>query len=192
MAILGVTRSLKPVLVALAVIASSAVAAAAGPAEAERADEYRVKAAMLFNFARFIEWPPEVFASPSAPVTVCVLGVDPFGSVLDETLKGHLVAGRTLQIRRIPDVESGCHVVFISGSERKRMSVIAERLRPSGALTVAEEEGSGTVGAMIELFTDGESIKFNIYTGALEQSKLRASARLIALAANQRHPGGRR
>ena len=179
---------------AMAIVAAGAVLRAGGPytgSEVQRADEYRVKAAMLFNFTRFIEWPAEVFSSPTTPLTVCVLGVDPFGGILEDALKGHSVGGRAIQIKRIADVEPGCHVVFISGSERKRMSVIADRLRTSGALTISEEEGFGTVGGMIELFTDGESVKFNIYTGALEQSRLRASARLIALAANQKH-GGRR
>jgi hypothetical protein len=189
-----VVSQFKLALTAVAFATVAAVAVAAGPSvnEGPRADEYRVKAAMLFNFARFIEWPPEVFASPTTPLSVCVLGVDPFGGILEDALKGHLVGGRAIQTRRMADVEAGCHVVFISGSERKRMSVIADRLRNAGALTVAEEDGFGTVGGMIELFTEGDSVRFNIYTTALEQSKLRASARLIALAANQRHVGGRR
>jgi hypothetical protein len=167
---------------------------ATGPSvfESQRADEYRVKAAMLVNFARFVEWPPEVFATPAEPFDVCVLGADPFGSILDDALKGHMVGGRPMETRRIADVEPGCHLVFISGSEQKRMAVIADRLRATAALTVAEEEGFGAEGGMIELFTEGDSVRFNIYTSALEQSRLRASARLIALAANQKHHGGRR
>jgi hypothetical protein len=193
MALLSVTRRLKAAAAAIAV-AAGGVAATAAPhgSEAQRADEYRVKAAMLVNFARFIEWPADVFSSPIAPFYVCVLGVDPFGGILDDSVKGHLVGGRPIQTRRIADVEPGCHVVFISGSERKRMSVLADRLRTTGALTVAEEEEFGAVGGMIQLFTDGDTIKFNIYPGSLEQSKLRASARLIALAANQKHMRGLR
>jgi uncharacterized protein DUF4154 len=187
-------RFLRSAVATIVIVTTGAALGATGPnagPEVQRADEYRVKAAMLFNFTRFIEWPPEVFSSPATPLTVCVLGVDPFGGILEDALKGHSAGGRSIQIKRIGDVEAGCHVVFISGSERKRFSVLADRLRTTGALTISEEEGFGTVGGMIELFTDGESVKFNIYTGALEQSRLRASARLIALAANQKH-GGRR
>jgi hypothetical protein len=186
-------RFLRSAVATIVIVTTSVALRATGPIgpEVQRADEYRVKAAMLFNFTRFIEWPADVFSSPATPLTVCVLGVDPFGAILEDALKGHSVGGRSIQVKRMGDVEPGCHVVFISGSERKRISVLADRLRATGALTISEEEGFGTVGGMIELFTDGESVKFNIYTGALEQSRLRASARLIALAANQKH-GGRR
>src|SRR5215218_229657 len=77
-------------------------------AETQREDEYRVKAAMLFNIAKFIDWPPAAFSGPPAPLNVCVLGVDPFGGTLDEALKGR-VGGRAIATRRIADVEPGCH-----------------------------------------------------------------------------------
>ncbi|HUR33186.1 MAG TPA: YfiR family protein [Vicinamibacterales bacterium] len=184
---------LREALSALLFVATSAVVHANGPAlEVLRADEYRVKAAMLFNFARFVEWPAEAFSSPDMPLDLCIVGADPFGAVLDDSLRGHLVAGRAIQVRRMADIQPGCHLAFVSGSERRRMSVIADRLRSAGTLTVAEDEGFGIVGGMIELFTDGDSIRFNIYPPAIERSKLRASARLIALAANQKRPGGHR
>lgn len=163
------------------------------PSEAPRADEYRLKAAFLFNFAKFVEWPSQTFTAQASPLTLCVLGVDPFGRVLDDTLKGRLVSGRPVVVRRIVEVEPGCHLIFISGSERKRMAVLTDQLRSTSVLTVSEEEGFNGVGGMIELFTDGDSVQFNISPAAVERSGLRASARLIALAANQRHPsGGRR
>lgn len=155
-----------------------------------RADEYRVKAAFLFNFAKFVEWPPQAFSGQGAPLTVCVLGLDPFGNLLEDTLKGRAVAGRPLAIRRIPEVESGCHVLFIASSERKRLALLTDQLRGSSVLTVSEETGFTTVGGMIELFTAGESVQFNIAPTAVERSGLHASARLIALAANQRRQGG--
>jgi hypothetical protein len=161
--------------------------------EAERADEYRVKAAMLYNFAKFVEWPADSATTPAPPLNVCVLGVDPFGTMLDETLKGRLVAGRPLVSRRLSDIEAGCHLVFISLSERKRMAVIVDRLGASHVLTVSEDEGFGAVGGMIELVTQTDRVGFNIYPGALERVGLHASARLIELAWNQKHPaGGRR
>lgn len=160
------------------------------PTESPRADEYRVKAAFLFNFAKFVEWPAQAFSGQSAPLTLCVLGVDPFGNLLDDTLKGRAVAGRAIAIRRIPELESGCHVLFIASSERKRLAVLTDQLRNSSVLTVSEETGFTTLGGMIELFTAGESVQFNIAPTAVERSGLHASARLIALAANQRRPAG--
>lgn len=158
----------------------------------QRADQYRVKAAFLFNFAKFVEWPASSFNAPSAPLDVCVIGVDPFGSTLDETLRGRLVAGHTLVVRRIAEPDPSCHVLFVSDSERQRLAFIADQLRSASVLTVSEDEGFIAAGGMIELVTDGDSVQFNISPSAVEKSGLRASARLIALAANQRHGGGRR
>ena len=180
-----------------AVLVAATVAAGASsirvPREQPRADDYRVNAAFLYNFAKFVEWPAQAFATPSAPLTLCVLGVDPFGAVLDDTLRGQLVAGRTISVRRLAQVEPGCHLLFIGGSERNRLSLLTGQLRRASVLTVSEEPGFNESGGMIELFTDRDGVQFNISPKAVERSGLRASARLIALAANQRHPsGGRR
>ncbi|MGE3958982.1 MAG: YfiR family protein [Vicinamibacterales bacterium] len=189
-------RPVASMLVALGLVAAGAVVAASGArpgAEGQRADEYRVKAAFLFNFAKFVEWPATAFAAPAAPLNVCILGVDPFGHALDDTLRGRLVSGRSLAVRRIAEVEAGCHLLFISGSERRRLAVLTDEVRTGGVLTVSEEEGFTAMGGMIELVTAGESIQFNISPASIERAGLHASARLIALAANQRHgSGGRR
>lgn len=190
------TRRLTSWILAAAIVAGS-VRVAARPVpvtgESQRADEYRVKAAFLFNFVKFVEWPTQAFSGQTAPLTLCVLGLDPFGSLLDDTLRGRAVAGRSIAIRRIPELESGCHVLFISGSERRRLALLTDQLRGISVLTVSEEAGFTTLGGMIELFTAGESVQFNIAPAALERSGLHASARLIELAANQRRqPGGRR
>lgn len=181
----------------MALITAAAIAAVNGrlvvAGEAPRADEYRVKAAIIYNLAKFVDWPPEAFSAPAAALNVCVLGVDPFGDVLDEAFRGHLVAGRGIVVRRLPDVQPGCHVVFISGSERKRLAVVADQLRTAGVLTVSEEEGFSSLGGMIELFTEGGRIRFNINIVALEGARLRASARLREIASNEKHAaGGRR
>jgi hypothetical protein len=178
-------------LTAGAVVAANGVRAAA--ADQPRADEYRVKAAILYNLAKFVDWPADAFSTPAAPMTVCVLGVDPFGDALDEAFRGHLVGGRSIVVRRLSDVQPGCHVVFISGSERKRLAVIADQLRAASVLTVSEEDGFGALGGMIELFTEGDRIRFNINIAALEGARLRASARLREIASNEkRAAGGRR
>jgi hypothetical protein len=191
-------RRIRHALVAIGLLATGSALAPNGShllaAESGgRADEYRVKAAFLYNFVKFVEWPAAAFNTASAPLTLCVLGADPFGSVLEETLNTRMVGGRPVVARRIADVEPGCHLLFISGSERKRMAVIADQVRTSSVLTVSEEQGFSGLGGMIELFTDGESVQFNIYPSVVEASGLHASARLIALAANQKHQsGGRR
>jgi hypothetical protein len=159
------------------------------PVLAQSSDlESRVKAAFLFNFTKFVDWPAAAFDTPTSPLTICVLGADPFGNLLDDALQGRTVGGRPLTTRRIAEVEPGCHVLFVSTSERKRM-------RTSPVLTIGDadgEDGENGLGMMIELFTDGDRVRFNFHPKTVERAGLRASARLIALAANQQHGAAHR
>jgi hypothetical protein len=182
-------------LATAALAATSIAAAAVSPASTaagQEADEYRVKAAIVYNLAKFVDWPPEAFSSPTAPLDVCVLGVDPFGPTLDAAFKGHLVAGRTASIRRIGEVEPGCHVLFVSTSEQKRIGVIVDQLRTRSVLTISEYDGFSRVGGMIELFTDGDRVRFELNVPALEAARLRASARLREIASGGKQTAGAR
>jgi hypothetical protein len=156
------------------------------------ADEYRVKAAILYNLAKFVDWPADAFGAATAPMHVCVLGVDPFGAAIDEAFKGHQVGGRSVVVRRITQVDLACHVVFIASSEKKRIAMIEDRLKSASILTVSEGDGSGEAGGMIELFTEGDRVRFNINVGALEAARLRASARLREIASNEKRSRGAR
>ena len=147
-----------------------------------RADEYRVKAAILFNLAKFVDWPRSVFTGASAPLVLCVLGADPFGSVLDDTLNGRLVGGRPLVAMRITEVTHGCHMLFVTGGERKRLAVIADQLGGTSVLTVGEDEAFTEDGGMISLAVDGERVRFGINGRVAERAGLKVSARLLALA----------
>jgi hypothetical protein len=156
------------------------------------ADEYRVKAAILFNLARFVEWPATAFPGPAAPLVICVVGTDPFGPVLDETLQGHTVGGRQTAVRRLPDVAAGCHVVFIASSEEKRVADILERLRGSSVLTLSELDGFTEQGGTIGLSTAGDRVRFDINASAAEAARLTVSARVMALASSVRRGAGAR
>jgi hypothetical protein len=174
-------------------VSAAATAGAVPPAgstiDSRGADEYRVKAAIVYNLAKFVDWPPETFASASAPLNVCVLGLDPFGSVLDEALHGHLVGGRTMEVRRITDPDAACHVLFISRSEQKRIPLITDQLKTQSILTISEQEGFAALGGMIELFTEGDRVRFAINIVALEGAHLRASARLREIASKHARRG---
>jgi YfiR/HmsC-like len=90
------------------------------------ADEYHVKAAYLYNFAKFVEWPSQVFKSATDPIAICVLGTDLFGESLDQTVNGKSLAGRPLTVRHIGDSQQAgaCQILFVSSSERKRLAAI--------------------------------------------------------------------
>ena len=124
---------------ALALLASSALASSL---RAQSATEYQVKAVFLYNFAKFVEWPSDPGGS-SGPISICVLGDDPFDGILDQAIKGKTVNGRELVIKRFKQVgeAAACQIVFISSSNKKVLRPILESLIRAGALTVGETEG---------------------------------------------------
>jgi hypothetical protein len=159
------------------------------PVGASRPDEYRVKAAILYNIARFVEWPSGAFAGEGAPVVVCVLGADPFGGVLEDTLRGRTVAGRPVTIRHVPDVVVGCHVVFIAYSEQKRVADILDRLGSAHVLSISDVERFTDRGGSVGLTTEGDRVRFHINTSAVERARLIVSARVMALASSIQRGG---
>jgi hypothetical protein len=159
-------------------------------ATTSRADEYRVKAAFLYNIARFVDWPSAAFADGGAPVVVCVLGVDPFGTALDDALQGRTVKGRPVTIRRSHDLATGCHVVFITFSEHKRVEDIIDRLGSTPVLSISEVDRFTQRGGIIGLTMEGAYVRFDINATAADRARLTMSARLLALASSVRSAGG--
>jgi hypothetical protein len=147
-------------------------------------DEYRVKAAFLYNFAKFVEWPPQAFLSANTPLVICVLGQNPFGRSLDEAVDGKVVEDRKLVVRQFADIRqvSGCHILFVSSSERKYLRAILGDLKESGVLTVGETEGFTAEGGVITLWLEGDRVRFEINLDAASRQKLRISSRLLSLA----------
>ena len=158
----------------------------ADDAQAQRGSpvEYRVKAAFLLNFAKFVEWPPEAFAAPDAPTVICVIGQDPFGVLLDRTVEGERVDSREVTVRRhsARDGLAGCHILFISLSEREQLSLIFSRLRGSNILTVSEMAGFADAGGMIEFVVEDGKARFYINAATTEAAGLKLSSRLLRVA----------
>ncbi len=147
-------------------------------------DEYQVKAAFILNFARFVEWPPEAFRSPSDPIATCILGQDPFGHWLKDTVEGRTIDGRALVLRRIstPEEAVTCHILFVSASEPKRTWSALSETRRSGLLTVGETPEASRCGAVITFILEEDRIRFEINTQAADRGKMRFSSRLLSLA----------
>jgi hypothetical protein len=174
---------------ALLALALPSAVALGQSAPAERVDEYRVKAAILYNLARFVTWPSAAFANPGAPFVICVLGTDPFGSQLEDVVRGHQIGERGVVTTRISEAKSGCHVLFISNSERRRLPSIIEQLRGKGSLTVGEADDFTKLGGMVGLSTRGEQVRFDINVAATTAERLQVSARLMSLASGARRAG---
>jgi YfiR/HmsC-like len=156
----------------------------AGGREEGPPEEYQLKAAFLYNFAKFVEWPAESFENPSEPLTVCVLGEDPFGRALDDVISGKKIEARALSVRRISDARQakGCRVLFVSSSERRSVLSVLAGLNESGVLTVGESGSASSEGMIINFILEGGKIRFAINTAAAERGKLRFSSRLLSLA----------
>jgi hypothetical protein len=153
-------------------------------AQAQDAGEYPVKAAFLYNFAKFVEWPPETSGGPSAPLVLGVLGDDPFGGTIDQLVAGKTANGRPLVVRRLKWGEDlrQCHILFISSSEHKRLPQILEALRGASVLTVGDMDQFGQQGGMIQFVLEQSKVRFEINIAAGEQARLKFSSKLLALA----------
>ena len=146
--------------------------------------EYQVKAAYLFNFLKFVEWPAEAFADPLAPIVIGIVGDDPFGNALPQVVIGKTVQGRDLVIRKYRACENlrASHILFISASEKKRLPQLLASLRGSSVLTVADVDGFLEEGGMIRLFSEDNRVRFAINVDAAMMAKLKVSSKLLSLA----------
>lgn len=160
-------------------LALSAGGSAQGPSE------HQVKAAFLFNFARFVDWPANAFADPGAPYQLCVLGQDPFGPDLEATIGKKTVNGRGFRIVRATDVRDlagPCHIVFVAESEADRPKETLKRLSAEGVLTVSEIEGFAELGGVINFIVVDDKVRLEINLDAAERARLQVSSQLLKLA----------
>ncbi len=160
------------------------IAAHPPQARADAPTEYQIKAAFLFNFAKFVEWPERAFARADSPIVIGVLGDDPFGADLDRLVRGKRIENRELVIRRYQDVDraAGAHILFISASEQRRLPAILADLRSSPVLTVGEVPQFNRLGGIIQFAMENRKVLFDINPGAAERARLRLRAQLLRLA----------
>ncbi len=151
------------------------------PAQTPATPEYQVKAVFLFNFAQFVEWPPEAFREAHSPVVIGVLGEDPFGSYLDETVRGEKVNNRPLVVQRYRRAEEikTCHILFVSRSETERLEPIFAGLRGRNILTVGDAVGFAQRGGMIRFVTEKNKIRLRINLEAAKAASLMISSKLL-------------
>ena len=151
------------------------------PAWADAPTEYQVKAVYLFNFGQFVEWPAQAWSSPAAPFEICVVGSDPFGTMLDDVTRGEALGGRPLLVRRFANTSdvTGCQILFIGRSESRRIGETLQALQGRSVLTVTDIEGAEKYGAMIVLRNDNQHIRMRINLGAARASHLVISSKLL-------------
>ena len=153
-------------------------------AQSRPSPEYRVKAVFLYHFTQFVEWPDSAFESATAPIVIGVLGEDPFGDFLDETVAGELVRGRPIRIQRFTrSSQIGvCHVLFVSGSQARRMQGTFRTLSGKPILTVGDADEFADEGGMVQFVTSRGRIRLRINVQTVRDAGLTISSRLLNLA----------
>jgi len=155
----------------------------AGSAWASEFDEYAVKAAYLYNFAKYVEWPPKVFTDAGAPLWICIVGDNPFGDAL-ATLSGKMVENHPVETHTLSTAASfsPCHIVFISRTEQGRFKALLTKLNRLPILTVSDISDFAQAGGMIGLVETEQRIRFDINLAATRLVDLKLSSQLLKLA----------
>jgi hypothetical protein len=159
-------------------------------AQTKSPNEYRVKAAFLYNFAKFVDWPTFAFTSPNQALAVCVYGRDPFGAALEDALLGKTIGNRHIDLVRAARFQDlvGCHVVFVSPSEREPTADLVDRLKGRPVLLVGESDGFAASGGAIQFTIEDNRAHFVINPDAADRAGLKISSKLLALAKIVRDP----
>ncbi len=148
---------------------------------AQRPPEYQVKSVYLYNFGKFVQWPS---SEPSSAFKICVLGEDPFGPLLDQTISGETISGKPAEAKRIRKVQDAgdCNVLYISWSEQRRLSQILLLLEGKSILTVSDMDEFVNRGGIIQFVWDHDRIRFEINLAAAMRARLAVSSELLKVA----------
>ena len=145
--------------------------------------EYQIKAAFLENFIQFVTWPSNAFANNDAPFCIGVLGEDPFGAALEQTVSGEAVDHHKVVVQRLRRIEDckECQMIFVCRSEKKDLQAILAKLDSSPVLTVSEMHGFAQEGGAINFYLEGTKLRFEINPVEAQRRKLKISAQLLNL-----------
>lgn len=151
---------------------------------AEIAKEYQIKAAFLYNFTKFVEWPSRCFAAPDAPFVIGVVGRDPFGDELKKLVRDRTVAGRAIVAVQLTAIEPATtiHLLFVANGEEKKIEPHLATLRSAGVLTVGESERFTALGGIVTFIRREDQVRFKINAASAGGSGLKVSAQLLKLA----------
>ena len=161
----------------------TAIALTGVSATAQSVSAPGLKAAYLFNFAQFVEWPADAVPTGS-PLAVCIVNDGAVASALEQTVKGRTVVGHALTVVRLAPVATlpTCHVIYFGGSDQKYSVDLLETLNGRLVLTVSDAPRFARSGGMVELFLEGGRMRIAVNTDALQRGKVRLSSRVLQLA----------
>jgi hypothetical protein len=148
----------------------------------EQPSEYQIKAAFLFNFAKFVEWPSQAFPQTNSPIVIGVLGKNVFGNELEKTIRDKRVNNRPFKFKNFASAveATNCHILFISSSEKDNLAKIVGSLHNANVLTVSDTEGFIKAGGMINFTIEDTKIRFEISDEAAKKAGLQVSSKLLS------------
>ena len=157
-------------------------------AQNSKPTDYDVKAAYLYNFGHFVDWPANASSAKNDSFMVCVLGQDPFGPVLDATLANESIAGKRVTAKRIstPQESANCQILFLSSAEDAQLHKIIEALNEQPVLTVSDMPQFSQRGGMIQFVLDGKKVRFEVNLTAVQHAGLTLSSELLKVATTVR------
>jgi hypothetical protein len=178
----GVARWLRACAFSI-VVAGGVAGPRAAQADAQ-ADEYRVKAAFLYKFGSYIEWPARRFAHPDSPLAVGVMGADALADELAQIVAGRSVNGRAVQVRKLRpgDPIGGLHVLFIGRADGGRLPEVLAAAKGRALLTVTESDEALELGSVINFVVVDDKVRFDVAPPPADSGNLRISSRLLAVA----------
>jgi len=194
-------RRLGVLIVALSVSLSWAPEAFAQAADLSDSSEYLIKAGFIYNFAKFVDWPATAFAQPDSPIVIGILGIDPFGPLIDQVVQNKKIGARSFVVKRLKwgtDLKElrDCKILFVGESEKAHIDELVQIVKTLPILTVGETPGFAERGGVIRFVLEDNRVRFEINVEAAHQADLTISSRLLTLAriiqqanADARKPG---
>ena len=166
-----------------ALLLAAPAAMAQALAQPAATPEASVKAAFLYKFANYVEWPPSAFESPAAPLVIGVAGSDEIARELERIVPGRSVNGHAVQVKRLKDGEgaAGVHVLFVA-HDFPSLHELLRSVQSQPVLTVTESAHGFEVGSVINFVPAGERVGFEVSLDSAEKGGLRISARMLAVA----------
>jgi hypothetical protein len=151
--------------------------------------EYAVKANFLYKFGDYITWPPQALGPANGPVTICVAGSDPFGTMLDEAVAGEVVAQRPIFVKRLATVtpDAGCHILYIGPSPSQSIAAALQAVAGQPVLTITDSAFEDT--GIINFLIRDNRVRFSIDQQAAAAGGLEISSKLLSLAVTVRRAG---
>lgn len=146
--------------------------------------EYKLKAVFLFRFTDYVMWPPKAFEHSERPFVIGIIGTDPFGDFIDETVRGETVKGHAVQVRRFKSLDeiTTCNMLFVGTSAAGRVPEILQKVKGRPILTVSDLPDFANSGGMIRFTKSGSRVGFRINVNAAKEAGLSISAKLLQMA----------